>query len=69
MFKENVVVDDCVPDTPVIVTLYVPEGAELDAVSVSVLPVDVDMGFGEKAAVTPLGRPVADNSTLPLNPY
>ena len=48
-------------------TLYVPAGAELDAFNVNVLLADI--GFGEKDGVTPLGRPVTDNSTLPLNPY
>lgn len=27
------------------------------------------VGFGEKEAVTPLGKPDADNVTFPLNPY
>ena len=36
------------------------------AVNVTVLVVAV--GFGEKAAVTPLGRPEALRVTLPLNP-
>jgi len=49
------------------VTLYCPRLAVLLAVSVSVLaPV---VGFGEKDAVTPLGRPVAERVTLPVNPF
>jgi hypothetical protein len=55
------------PEVPVMVTLYCPTAAELLAVSVSVLfPV---MGFGEKDAVTPLGRPEAESVTLPVNPF
>jgi hypothetical protein len=54
------------PDLPVIVTLYCPRLAELLAVKVTVLlPV---VGFGEKDAVTPLGRPEAERVTLPVNP-
>ena len=36
-------------------------------VSVNV-PLEVT-GFGENAAVTPLGRPDTERFTLPLNPY
>jgi hypothetical protein len=55
------------PEVPVMVALYCPGAAVLLAVSVSVLePV---AGFGEKEAVTPLGRPVTARFTLPLNPY
>jgi len=47
--------------------LYGPTTAELLAVRVSVLaPV---VGFGEKDAVTPLGRPEAERATLPVNPF
>jgi len=54
-------------DVPAMVTLYCPRLAVLLAVSVSVLaPV---VGFGEKDAVTPLGRPVAERVTLPVNPF
>ncbi len=49
------------------VRVYCPRLAELLAVSVSVLlPV---VGFGEKEAVTPLGRPETERFTLPVNPY
>ena len=50
-----------------IVRGYWPTGTALVAVSVSVLFVPV--GFGEKDAVTPLGRPEMERLTLPLNPY
>src|SRR5206468_1137700 len=56
-----------VPEAPVTVTLTVPVVAVGLAVSVSVL--DVVVGFGSKAAVTPLGRLEADNWTLPLKPF
>ena len=47
--------------------MYCPRLAELLAVKVSVLaPV---VGFGEKDAVTPLGRPEAERVTLPVNPF
>src|SRR5437773_11329392 len=49
------------------VTVTVPVVAVALAVSVSVL--DVVVGFGSKAAVTPLGRLEADNWTLPLKPF
>ena len=55
------------PDVPVIVTVYCPTVVELSTVSViMLLPV---AGFGEKDAVTPLGRPEAERFTLPANPY
>ena len=55
------------PDVPVIVSVLLPIGAELLAVSVRLLnPVE---GFGEKNAVTPLGRPEMEKLTLPVNPY
>jgi hypothetical protein len=49
------------------VTVAVPPVAVAAAVNVNVL-VDVP-GFGLKLAVTPLGRPEAENVTLPLNPF
>jgi hypothetical protein len=55
------------PDVPVIVTVTVPVAAVALAVKVSVL-VEV-VGFGLKAAVTPLGVPVADRVTLLLKPF
>src|SRR5213595_2192065 len=51
----------------VVVLVRVPVVAVGLAVSVSVL--DVVVGFGSKAAVTPLGRLEADNWTLPLKPF
>ena len=55
------------PAVPVMVTLYCPRLAELLAVKITVLyPV---VGFDEKDAVTPLGRPEAERVTLPVNPY
>jgi len=65
--KGTVVVAVWLPYVPVMVTLYWPTMAELLAASVSVLvPV---VGFGEKDAVTPLGRPEAERVTLPVNPF
>lgn len=56
-----------VPETPVIVTVLVPVVAWLLAANVNVLvPV---AGFGLNLAVTPLPSPLADNVTLPLNPF
>jgi hypothetical protein len=49
------------------VTIADPVVATLLAISVNVLePVD---GFGLNNAVTPLGRPDADNVTLPVKPF
>ena len=57
----------CVPEVPVIVRVYCPTAAVLLAVNVNVLvPV---VGFGENAAVTPLGSPVTARFTLPVKPY
>ena len=55
------------PAVPVMVTLYCPTTAELLAVSVTVLLPFA--GFGEKDAVTPLGRPEAKRVTFPVNPF
>lgn len=54
------------PEVPVIVTMNAPVVAVLLAVSVSTLELVEDAGLNE--AVTPLGRPVAVNDTLPVNP-
>lgn len=43
-----------------------PVAAVADADKVSALVVEVEVGL--KFAVTPLGRPVADKATLPVNP-
>jgi hypothetical protein len=62
-----VVVAVRVPDLPVTVKGYCPIATELLDASVKVLlPV---VGFGEKDAVTPLGRPETEKVTLPVNPY
>ena len=54
-------------DVPVIVSVLVPTLAELSAVNVRLL--DPVVGFGEKEAVTPAGRPEIERFTLPVNPY
>jgi len=65
--SERVVVAVRLPEVPVIVSVVVPTLAELLAVNVSMLlPV---VGFGEKVAVTPLGKPETSRLTLPVNPY
>ena len=60
------------PEVPFTVTVEVPVAAEDEAVKVSVevaLPFEGGViGFGEKAAVTPLGRPEALNVVAELNP-
>jgi hypothetical protein len=58
---------DNAPDLPVIVIVKVPSVAVLLAVSVRVLVPVVLLGLN--AAVTPLGKPVAERLTLPLNPF
>ena len=63
----SVVVFVSEPDVPEIVTVTVPVAAVALAVKVSVLVVEA--GFGLKPAVTPLGKPVAERVTLPLNPF
>jgi hypothetical protein len=54
------------PLTPVIVTVAVPAVAVVDAVSVNVAD-EVEL-VGLKLAVTPLGKPLAENPTVPVNP-
>jgi len=63
----TVVVCVKLPDTPVMVTVDVPVAAVALAVRVNKL-VEV-VGFGLNPAVTPLGRPLALNVTLPLKPF
>ena len=65
--KLNVVVALSLPEVPVMVTVYCPSGAVLLAVSVKLL--ELVVGFWLQVAVTPLGRPDTERSTLPLNPY
>jgi len=62
--KEVVLV--VLPEVPVTVMVNAPVVAVLLAVSVSTLEVAEEVGL--KAAVTPLGIPVAVNATLPVNP-
>lgn len=64
--SEIVVLAVVVPDVPVIVTVEVPTGAVAVAVNVSTLVLVV--GFVPYVTVTPLGRPVAESVTLPVNP-
>lgn len=54
------------PEVPVMVTVLVPVVAELLAFNVNVLVVVPGLGLND--AVTPLGRPVAANVTLPVKP-
>lgn len=68
--KLSVAVAVLVPEVPVMVRVLGPSWAVLDAVSVSVLSVPFAVvGLGEKDAVTPLGSPVTERLTLPVNPY
>ena len=64
--REMVVVLVRVPEVPVTVTVTVPVVAVPLTVSVNVLVPVVLAGL--KEGVTPLGRPDADNATLPLKP-
>ena len=64
--SDMVILWDRLPLTPEIVTFVVPVAAPVDAVNVTVLLVVVEAG--EKAAVTPAGRPLALSVTEPLNP-
>jgi hypothetical protein len=67
MVRAMVVVAVVLPEVPVTVTVTGPPVvAELLAVSVSTVEVAEEVGL--KAAVTPLGSPVAVNDTVPLNP-
>ena len=62
-----VVVCDKPPDVPVMVTVTVPVAAVPLAVSLKALVLVVLVGL--KEAVTPLGKPEADNLTLALKPF
>jgi hypothetical protein len=68
-FTVRLTVAVCVrlPDVPVMVTVAAPVVAVPLAVSVSVLVLVA--GLGLKAAVTPLGNPLADMVTLPAKPF
>jgi hypothetical protein len=65
-FKLTLVVWVRVPLVPVTVTVAAPVVAVLEAVKVRVLVPVVDGGL--KLAVTPVGKPLALNATLPLKP-
>ena len=69
MARAKAVVTVTAPDLPVMVTLYCPTATELLAVSVRVLLYPAIVGFDEKDAVTPLGRPEAERVTPPVNPF
>lgn len=56
------------PLVPVTVTVAVPTVAAAEAVNVSVLPADPVTEVGLKAAVTPVGKPLALNATVPVKP-
>lgn len=62
-----VVLADKLPLAPVIVTVAEPVVAVLPATSVTAL--DPVVGLVPNDAVTPLGKPLAENVTLPLNPF
>ena len=64
----TIVVAFRLPEVPVSVRLYSPRAAVLLAFNVSVLE-PVAVGFGEKEAVTPLGRPEMEKVTLPVKPF
>jgi len=66
MFSTNVVVGVRFPETPVIVRLNVPREAVRETAIVSVL--DEEAGFGENAAVAPLGSPLTERLTAPAKP-
>jgi hypothetical protein len=55
------------PLVPVMVTLALPAVAAEEAVNVTVLVLVVEAGLN--AAVTPDGKPVAENVTEPVNPF
>ena len=65
----SVTVAVCVwePEVPVTTSVYCPGAAVELAVSVSVV-LDV-VGLGENVPVTPLGSPLTEKFTLPVNPY
>jgi hypothetical protein len=56
-----------VPEVPVIVTITGPPSVAV-LLAVSVIVLELVVGFGENDAVTPLGNPVAASMTLPANP-
>ena len=62
--RENDVVRVTPPDIPLTVTVLIPRAALERAVRVSVLVHAGVHEAGEKEAVTPLGKPLADSETL-----
>jgi antitoxin (DNA-binding transcriptional repressor) of toxin-antitoxin stability system len=64
--RDKVVLATSDPLVPVIVTLLIPATAAFAAVRLSALVVSVLVGV--KLAVTPVGKPVADNVTVPPKP-
>jgi hypothetical protein len=67
MVRVTVVVLVNAPEIPAIVTVAGPVAAVFEAVNVKTLEAVVELGL--KEAVTPLGRPEADRSTVPLKPF
>jgi hypothetical protein len=65
--RTNVVERVSPPPAPLMVTLFVPVAAVLDAARVNALPPPVVEG-GLNVAVTPLGNPVALKATLSVKP-
>jgi hypothetical protein len=65
--RETVVLFVKLPEVPVMVTVAGPATAVLVADSVNVLVLAA--GLGLKAAVTPVGKPIADKVTVPLKPF
>jgi len=66
-FRETLVVSVRAPETPTIVIVYVPTGAEFPAARVSTL--EAAVGFVPNEAVMPAGNPEADSVTLPVKPF
>ena len=63
----NVVVALSAPQVPVTVTAKLPTAAEL--LAVSVIKLELVVGFGINEAVTPAGRPEMARFTLPAKPF
>jgi hypothetical protein len=65
--REMVVLLVAVPEAPDTVTVEVPAAALLDALNVSVLVFVAAVGLN--AAVTPVGSPLTEKVTVPVNPF
>jgi hypothetical protein len=63
----NIVVDERLPEAPVMVTVELPGAAEV--VAAKVMTLELVVGLVPKLAVTPVGRPVAVSVTLPVKPF